>query len=130
MDEELRFSDRQDDQQAAHEAGRVLDDMLYESGNPRMAMYLENAHLCGELVLAALRRAGLLQSDIDTQAFKAALQQVRDDYCSGDGAEAEELEGNWGSAAGYLTGDEGLLTARGHSEDEIAAIQQRLEEAD
>lgn len=128
MSTELRITSRKDDQQAAHEAGRVLDDMLYESGNPRVAIYLENAYLCGELVLAALRRAGFLQSNIDSQAFTTALLQVKDDFCSKE--DTDELDGTWGSAAGYLTGDAGLLRARGHSEDEIAAIQKSLDETD
>lgn len=35
------------------------------------------------------------------------------------------LEG-WGSAAGYFTGDVGLLVARGHSEGEIVEIRESL----
>ncbi len=57
----------------------MLDRILTETGNPRTAMYLENSHLCGELVLAALRKMGLLQVDIDPIAFETALLQVEED---------------------------------------------------
>jgi hypothetical protein len=41
-------------------------------------------------------------------------------------SEIVETRSTWGTALGYFTGDPSLLTARGHSEEEILQIQKEL----